>query len=131
MACGNPLAIIQTDATANGLANPVSNTIMPRKKYGAKVKIIDLHKREVRRIPTATIRYHNGRLAQTTSSVTPPRKSRTASKPTRDVDAAGLEAAGAEDAHDFELPASVDTEDDPPTEVNAKVGCVPLTSNLY
>jgi hypothetical protein len=105
---------------------------MPRKKYRAKGKIVDPYKREVRRIPTAMIRYQNGRLlGHRTRSVTPPRRSRTTSKPTRDVDVAGLEAPVADDAHDFELPAHVNTEDDPPTEVNAKVSCVPLTSNLY
>jgi hypothetical protein len=105
---------------------------MPRKKYRAKGKIFDPYKREIRRIPTAMIRYHNGRLlGQRTRSVTPPRKSRTTSKPTRDVDVAGLEAAVAEDAHSFELPASVDTEDDPLAEMTAKVSCIPLTSNSY
>jgi hypothetical protein len=101
--------------------------IMVRKQVRAKVSVFEVHKPETHRIPAITIRHNKGRLGQRSNSVKSTRELRTTSQPIRDENVTGLEAAVAEDAHDFELPASVDTEDDPPT----KVSCVPSTLNLY
>lgn len=110
---------------------------MPRKRIRAKVSVFEAHKPETHRIPAIMIHHNKGRLGQRSDSVNVTRESRITSSPqpstTRDVDMVALEAAIAEDsdAHDFEIPTSVDAEDDPPTEVTAKVSCVPLRSNLY
>jgi hypothetical protein len=101
--------------------------IMVRKQVRAKVSVFEVHKPETHHIPAITIHHNKGQLGQQSDSVKSTRESRTTSQPIRDENVMGLEAAIAEDAHDFELPASVDTEDDPPT----KVSSVPSTLNLY
>ncbi|KAH9977013.1 hypothetical protein BGW80DRAFT_1249823 [Lactifluus volemus] len=88
---------------------------MVRKQVRAKVSVFEVHKPETHRIPAITIHHNKGRLGQRSDSVKSTRESRTTSQPIRDENVTGLEAAVAEDVHDFELPASVDTKDDPPT----------------